>query len=114
MRIAYLLETYPKLSEMFIVSERDVRGIADAMETLILQPQLRQRLGENGKTKVLRRFALEASARRVHDILLHAAAQSPEESVDGAVMPEARRYDADLPRPTPTFLPVEASRGAHG
>ena len=113
--ISGITELVEHMIDGILVAERDVRGIADAMETLILQPQLRQRLGENGRTKVLRRFALDASARRVHDILLHAATQSPAESVDGAVMPEAPRYDtADLPRPTPTRLPVEASRGAHG
>ena len=50
-----------------------------------------------------------------HDILLHAAAQFPAKIANGAVMPEAPRYDtADLPRPTPARLPVDASWGAHG
>jgi hypothetical protein len=92
------------------------------METLILQPQLRQRLGENGRTKVLGQFALEASARRVHDILLQTvgAAHSRAESGDGSGMPKTlspydTAYDAaDLPRPVPAHLPVDAGKGAHG
>jgi glycosyltransferase involved in cell wall biosynthesis len=105
--ISGITELVEHMINGILVAERDAPGIADAMETLMLQPQLRQRLGENGRTKVLGRFALEASARRVHDILLQGAAQSGAESAGAAVMPDA-------PRPVPAHLPVDAGREAHG
>jgi glycosyltransferase involved in cell wall biosynthesis len=105
--ISGITELVEHMINGIVVAERDAPGIADAMETLMLQPQLRQRLGENGRTKVLGRFALEASARRVHDILLQGAAQSGAESAGAAVMPDA-------PRPVPAHLPVDAGREAHG
>jgi glycosyltransferase involved in cell wall biosynthesis len=112
--ISGITELVEHMMNGIVVAERDAGGIADAMETLLLQPQLRQRLGENGRTKVLGQFALEASARRVHDLLLQGAAQSRAESSGGAVMPEAPLYDTADPRPVPVHLPVEASRRAHG
>jgi glycosyltransferase involved in cell wall biosynthesis len=112
--ISGITELVEHMINGILVAERNAQAIADAMETLILQPQLRQRLGENGRTKVLGQFALEASARRVHDILLQAAAQSRAESAGGAVAPEALYDTADLSRPVPAHLPVDAGREAHG
>jgi hypothetical protein len=120
--ISGITELVEHMINGILVPERDAQGIADAMETLILQPQLRQRLGENGRTKVLGQFALEASARRVHDILLQTvgAAHSRAESGDGSGMPETPSlYDtaynaADLPRPVPAHVPVDAGGEAHG
>ncbi len=120
--ISGITELIEHMLDGVLVAERDVRGIADAMEMLLLQPQLRQRLGENGRTKVLGRFALDSSARRVHDILLQTVrgAHSRAASGDGSGMPEApslfdTAYDtADLSRPIPAHLPVDAGGEAHG
>jgi len=115
--ISGITELIEHMIDGILVTERDVRGIADAMETLMLQPQLRQRLGENARTKVLGRFALEASARRVYHILSQTigGAQSHAESGERAVMAEAPLYEtADLARPIPSDLPGNASRRAHG
>ena len=71
-----------------LVPERDIRAIADAIEMLLLQPALGRRLGGNGRTRVLDRFALDASVRRVHGILMQAVdasrhpTRSPKPGVD--------------------------------
>jgi glycosyltransferase involved in cell wall biosynthesis len=59
-----------------LVAERDIRAIADAIELLCVQPALARRLGEQGRTKVLGRFALEASARRFSEFLFQAVEAS--------------------------------------
>jgi glycosyltransferase involved in cell wall biosynthesis len=59
-----------------LVEQRDADAIAEAMEFLLLHPDVRSRLARNGRETVLQRFTLEASALRVHDILRSVLDQS--------------------------------------
>jgi glycosyltransferase involved in cell wall biosynthesis len=104
-RVSAITELVDHMVDGIVVAERDAGGIADAMEMLIRQPQLRQRLGENGRAKVLGRFALEASAQRVRDILLHAA---------GVAQPGGARTAWDQLRPVPAGFPDGGKREMHG
>jgi glycosyltransferase involved in cell wall biosynthesis len=45
-----------------LVPERDVDGIADALERLIADPELRREMGDSGRENVEERFAMEAVA----------------------------------------------------
>ena len=48
-----------------LVAPRDAAGLADAVEQLLHDPQLRSRLGAAGRRTVLDRFDLEANARQL-------------------------------------------------
>jgi glycosyltransferase involved in cell wall biosynthesis len=110
-RVSGITELVDHMADGILVAERDERGIADAMEMLLLQPELRQRLAQSGRAKVLSRFALEASARRVRDILLHAAGAAR----PGHAAIEARPQDtADERRPAPGGFPDSAKGEVHG
>jgi glycosyltransferase involved in cell wall biosynthesis len=50
-----------------LVPERDPGMVANAVALLLDEPQLRARLAENGRSRVIERFALENSARRVFE-----------------------------------------------
>src|SRR5262249_27452385 len=89
--ISGITELVEHMTDGILVAERDFQAIADATETLLLQRELRKRLGENGGTKVLGRFALDASAGREHEILSHAGRQAHAQT-GGAVMPEGALY----------------------
>ncbi len=52
-----------------LVEQRDARALAEAMELLLVRPDVRSRLAQNGRETVLQGFTLEASALRVHAIL---------------------------------------------
>jgi glycosyltransferase involved in cell wall biosynthesis len=106
--ISGITELIEHMTDGILVGERDVAGIACAIEMLLLQPQLGQRLGENGRMKVLDRFALDSSAKRVHRILLQTVRgeHSRVESGDGSGMLEAPGVRAQLP--------VDAGGEAHG
>jgi glycosyltransferase involved in cell wall biosynthesis len=56
-----------------LVPEKDATVLASAVEILLSSPELRARLGENGRSKVLRRFTLEPNVRVIQDLLLAAA-----------------------------------------
>jgi colanic acid/amylovoran biosynthesis glycosyltransferase len=52
-----------------IVEQRDPKALAEAIGSLILDPVLRKRLGENGRRKVLAEFETGASTRRLATLL---------------------------------------------
>ena len=52
-----------------LVGQKSAIALADAMESLLVGPELRSRLAENGRKTVRQSFTLEASAQRVHEIL---------------------------------------------
>lgn len=64
--IASLTGGIPELIEDgetgFLVAPRDVTGLAQALETLINDPVLRERMGTRGRKRVLRDFNLERNA----------------------------------------------------
>lgn len=57
--------------------EKDTEALAAAMETLLGDPQLRHRLGANGRAKVMERFSLDRSTAKVRGLLLRAAGKTP-------------------------------------
>ncbi len=50
-----------------LAHEKDAEGLAAAIEMLLRHPELRRKLGERGREKVLRLFSLEKSAASVWD-----------------------------------------------
>ena len=48
-----------------LVPERDARALADALQRLLEDDELRLRLGENGRRKVLSEFNIEKSTDRL-------------------------------------------------
>lgn len=71
-----------------IVPQRDVSAMAEAMATLAADAHLRQRMGTNGRQRVVERFDSGCQIRRLEDVILSVI---------------ARRDDAAdvLPRPQP-------------
>jgi glycosyltransferase involved in cell wall biosynthesis len=67
--VSGISELVQHMENGLLVKQRDVRAIAEAMELLFFRHDLGSRLARNGRETVLRRFTLEASALRVHDIL---------------------------------------------
>jgi glycosyltransferase involved in cell wall biosynthesis len=67
-----------------LVGQKSVVALAYAMERLLMRPDLRNRLGENGRRVVRQRFTLEASAKRVCEILLCAIEPRPLPQVGAA------------------------------
>lgn len=67
--VSGISELVKHMENGLLTEQRNALAIADAMELLLVQPALRQRLAESGRETVLRRFTLEASAAHVHDIL---------------------------------------------
>lgn len=52
-----------------LVPEGDTKALEEAMRRLLLNKELRERLGRNGKRRVLESFTLEGSSKRLVDIL---------------------------------------------
>ena len=67
--VSGISELVQHLENGLLVKQRDARAIAEAMELLFFRHDLGSRLAQNGRETVLRRFTLEASALRVHNIL---------------------------------------------
>jgi len=67
--VSGISELVQHLENGLLVEQRDARAIAEAMELLLVRSDLRSRLAQNGRETVLRRFTMEASALRVHNIL---------------------------------------------
>lgn len=55
-----------------LAAEKDCESLAAAVEMLLDDPQLRNRLGANGRHKVMEGFSLDRSAARVRDLLSRA------------------------------------------
>lgn len=53
-----------------LVDPCDIADIARAMESLLSDDELRHRLGENGRKRVLDEFAWETVARRLETLML--------------------------------------------
>jgi glycosyltransferase involved in cell wall biosynthesis len=104
-RISGIPELVDDMVNGILVAERDIRAIADAIELLCVQPALARRLGEQGRTKVLGRFALEASARRVCELLLQAV-----EASRHPIRPSVRA----VARVVGVGLPAHHTRGGDG
>jgi colanic acid/amylovoran biosynthesis glycosyltransferase len=56
-----------------IVEQQDAGALAVALERLILDPNLRRRLGENGRQKVFAEFETVAATRRLAELILESA-----------------------------------------
>jgi glycosyltransferase involved in cell wall biosynthesis len=67
--VSGISELVQHMENGLLVEQRDARAIAEAMELLLVRPDLRSRLAQNGRETVRQGFTLEASALRVHDIL---------------------------------------------
>lgn len=67
--VSGISELVQHMENGLLVNQRDARAIAEAMELLFFRHDLGSRLARNGRETVLRRFTLEASALRVHNIL---------------------------------------------
>ena len=52
-------------SNGMLIPEKSSQALADALETLLLQPDLRRQMGDRGREKVTRSFSLESSASEV-------------------------------------------------
>ncbi len=59
----------------FLVPQKDPNTLADKLEILIKDPNLRQRMGEAGRVKYEREFTLEKFENRMIEILKEAASQ---------------------------------------
>jgi glycosyltransferase involved in cell wall biosynthesis len=55
-----------------LAAEKDSESLAAAIELLLEKPDLRCRLGENGRQKVMEAFSLDRSTAKVRDLLLRA------------------------------------------
>lgn len=62
-----------------VVPEGAVDGMAEAMLTLARDPELRRRLGEAGRRRMVERFDTRLQVRKLEDVLLHAAARGAEQ-----------------------------------
>ncbi len=60
-----------------LVPEKDVAALADAIELLFSDPELRRRFGENGRAKVMRQFTLAHNVGIIQELLLAAAGAPP-------------------------------------
>jgi glycosyltransferase involved in cell wall biosynthesis len=61
----------------FLVPEGDPSALADALEHLIAQPELRRRLGASGRAVAADRFSALRQSRRLEAALLRVAAEAP-------------------------------------
>ncbi|MEG3438744.1 glycosyltransferase family 4 protein [Pannus brasiliensis CCIBt3594] len=61
----------------FLVANRDVDGLASALETLIRNPDLRQTMGEFGRQKFSREFTLDRMLSETEKIYLEILSRSP-------------------------------------
>ena len=55
-----------------LVPEKETEALAHAIDVLLVDQQLRDHLGENGRRKVMDRFSLDRSTAKVRDLLLGA------------------------------------------
>ncbi len=55
-----------------VVRQRDVAGMAEAMEALARDPALRRRMGRAGRARMVEHFDCSAQVRRLEDVLLAA------------------------------------------
>lgn len=53
----------------YVVSVGDVAALADRLAVLVENPELRERLGANGRARVMRDFTIEGTARRYEALL---------------------------------------------
>jgi colanic acid/amylovoran biosynthesis glycosyltransferase len=53
----------------FLVEERDVPGMAKAMERLLADPSLATMLGENARRRVAEHLSMDASIARLWDVI---------------------------------------------
>jgi len=66
-------ELVDHMEDGLLVPEKETEALAAAIEMLLDDPQLRDRLGANARRKVMDRFSLDRSTAKVHDLLLEAA-----------------------------------------
>lgn len=86
-RISGICELVEHMENGLLVEQRNARAVADAMELLIDDTDLRLRLAEHASKAVRRRFTLEASAQHVYELLNSVINQDsrPDAVLDGSV-----------------------------
>ena len=109
--ISGITELVDHMVDGILVPERDASAIADAIGLLLFQPELGRNLAENGRAKVLDRFASEASTSRVHRLLLQTIV-GRRRSVEPSETPS--HAPADLSRPGTAELAADQEQEAHG
>jgi len=87
-RVSGISELVEHMENGLLVEQRNPQAVTDAMELLLVRADLRSRLAESAQEMVRRRFALETSARHVHDLLNSVIDQKdePGAELDGSVV----------------------------
>lgn len=61
----------------FLVEPRDAEALSDRMKLLLDNPDLRQRLGKAGRSKIVREFDIDSEARRLEQLWLNITLPPP-------------------------------------
>ncbi len=61
--------------------DTDADSIASAINTVLVQPRLMEKLGTNARQYALEHYSLEQVARREYELLLNVIAQNPVDNV---------------------------------
>lgn len=102
-RLAGVPEMITDGEEGFLTAPRDPVAFADALEKLLLDPELAGRCGERGRTSVIAKFSIENTTRELKQLLVRHA----------AVMPPAAALANDPQLPRPGLLAGLARRFVH-
>ena len=63
--VSGISELVEPMQNGLLVPEKNATALADALETMLLHPKLRQEIGDRGREKVMRHFSLASSASEV-------------------------------------------------
>ena len=63
--VSGISELVTNMENGLLVPEKDAASLAKAVETLLHDPELRWRMGQKGRDKVMREFSLETSGAAV-------------------------------------------------
>lgn len=94
--VSGIVELVDPMENGVLVPEKDFEALTAAMEVLLDDPDLRQRLGANGRQKVMAGFGLDRSTTKLRRLLADA----------GTVRPSARTSPAHIPAESGSVVPA--------